>query len=67
MPNVDSNSVLQIVGKGTDPVVSVDLKKENDQPVEKTFDLDIASNTLQFNSLNADKGRVFIKALTFIY
>ncbi len=67
VPNVDSDSVLQIVGKGTDPVVSVDLKKENDQPVEKTFDLDIASNTLQFNSLNADKGRVFIKALTFIY
>ena len=67
VPNVDSNSVLQIVGKGTDPVVSVDLKKENDQPVEKTFDLDIASNTLQFNSLNADKGRVFIKALTFVY
>lgn len=67
VPNVDDNSVLQIVGKGTDPVVSVDLKKENDQPIEKTFDLDIASNTLQFNSLNADKGRVFIKALTFIY
>ncbi len=67
VPNVDSNSVLQIVGKGTDPVMSVDLKSDNNQPVEKTFDLDIASNALQFNSLNADKGRVFIKALTFIY
>ena len=67
VPNVDSNSVLQIAGKGTDPLFGLDLKSENSQPVEKTIDLDIDSNTLQFNSLNADKGRVFIKALTFIY
>ena len=67
VPNVDSNSVLQIAGKGTDPLFGLDLKSENSQPVEKTINLDIDSNTLQFNSLNADKGRVFIKALTFIY
>ena len=67
VPNVDANSQLQIAGKGTDPLFGLDLKSENSQPVEKTIDLDIDSTTLGLNSVNAENGRVFIKALTFIY
>ena len=66
-PNVDTNSALQIAGKGTDPVVVYDLAPVNEQPTEKTIDLDIDSTTLILNSLNAEKGRVFIKSITFVY
>ena len=65
--NVDANSQMQIAGRGIDPIVLVDLKPENNQPVEKTFDLDINSTTLGLNSVNAENGRVFIKSMTFVY
>ena len=67
VPNVDANSQLQIAGKGTDPLFGLDLKSENNQPVEKTIDLDIDSTTLGLNSVNAENGRVFIKSMTFVY
>ena len=65
--NVDANSALQIAGKGTDPLIVYDLAPVNEQPTEKTIDLDIDSTTLILNSLNADKGRVFIRSMTFVY
>ena len=67
VPNVDANSQLQIAGKGTDPLFGLDLKSENNQPVEKTIDLDIDSTTLGLNTINAENGRVLIKSMTFVY
>ena len=61
--NVTIPASVNIIGEGVfmncNELESVTMKNSNPA--------DIASNTLQFNSLNADKGRVFIKALTFIY
>ena len=66
--NVDSNSALGFEINGQSTGVNVDLKPEiEDTPVNKSFSFDVNSNKLALKSLNAENGRVFIKALTFIY
>jgi hypothetical protein len=53
---------------GSAPVMNVDLKPgEDEKPVEKEFTIDINANKLQLSTTDANKGRVFIKSLTFVY
>ena len=66
--NTDPNSVLGIATVGSAPTMKVDLKPDEDEkPVEKEFNIEINANKLSLTSSNADHGRVFIKAITFIY
>ena len=66
--NTDTNSVLKIATTGSAPIMNVDLKPgEDEKPVEKEFTIDMNADKLQLASTNADKGRVFIKSLTFVY
>lgn len=66
--NTDPNSVLRVATTGSAPVMNVDLKPgEDEKPVEKEFTIDINANKLQLSTTDANKGRVFIKSLTFVY
>lgn len=65
-PNVDPNSALTIYTDGASPVFNLDLKPEEDNPVEKTKDIEINNTTLTLSSVTDSKGRVFIKEITFI-
>ena len=65
-PNVDPNSALTIFTDGASPVFNLDLKPEEDNPVEKTMDIEINNTTLTLSSVTDSKGRVFIKEITFI-
>lgn len=65
--NVDDSSALRIAGKGSDPVQLLDLAPAEDQPVEKSLDINLNHNKLTLSSANEDHGRVFIKSLTFVY
>ena len=65
--NVDDSSALRIAGKGSDPVQLLDLAPVEDQPVEKSVDINLNHNKLTLSSANEDHGRVFIKSLTFVY
>lgn len=65
--NVDDSSALRIAGKGSDPVRLLDLAPVDDQPVEKSVDIDLNHNQLTLSSANEYHGRVFIKSLTFVY
>lgn len=65
-PNVDPNSALTIYTDGASPVFNLDLKPEEDNPVEKTMDIEINNTTLTLSSVTDSKGRVFIKEITFV-
>ena len=67
VPNVDANSVLAIESQGNPHEVSLDLSPENGQPVEKDLSVAINSKTLKLSSVNDEKGRVFIKGITFLF
>ena len=67
VPNVDANSILSVKGSGVSAITSIDLAPTNGQPTEKTFTVEINANKLSLNTLNDEKGRVFIKSITFIY
>ena len=65
-PNVDPNSALTIYTDGASPVFNLDLKSEEDNPVEKTMDIEINNTTLTLSSVADNKGRVYIKEITFV-
>lgn len=68
VPNVDSNSALQITTTGDAPVFSLDLRPgEGEEPLEKDITIETNSNILRLHSVNEDNGRVFIKSLTLVY
>ena len=65
-PNVDPNSALTIYTDGASPVFNLELKPEEDNPVEKTMNIEINNTTLTLSSVTDSKGRVFIKEITFV-
>ena len=67
IPNVDANSVLQIESQGNPRKVTLDLAPEDGQPVEKAFSVAINSKTLKLSSVNDEKGRVYVKGITFVF
>ncbi len=67
VPNVDTNSVLEVKGSGASAITSIDLAPTNGQPTEKTVSVNINANKLSLNTLNDKNGRVLIKSITFIY
>ena len=67
VPNVDTSSALSVAGKATNPVVAIDLAPTNGEPTERTNDIEINFNKITLSTVNSEKGRVFIKAITFIY
>ena len=66
-PNVDPNSQLRITTVGTDPVFTTDLRSSDDTVIEKETTVAMSSKTLTLQSVTADKGRVFIKSIKFVY
>ena len=65
--NVDSNSVLAVTGNASVPVSFIDLKSEDEQPVEKTVEFkDFNCDKLHLYSANDKNGRVFIKEIKFV-
>ena len=64
--NVDPNSALTIYTDGASPVFNLDLKPEEDNPVEKTMDIEINNTTLTLSSVTDNNGRVYIKEITFV-
>ena len=66
IPNVDPNSELQYYTDGASPIFRIDLKTTDDTPVEKTVEAEVNNTTFTLGSCNTEKGRVFIKELTFI-
>lgn len=65
--NVDSNSVLAVTGNASVPVSFIDLKSEDEQPVEKTVEFkDFNCDKLHLYSANDENGRVFIKEIKFV-
>ena len=65
-PNVDANSSLNIMTDGASPVFLMDLKPVEDSPVEKTMDIEINNTILTLSSVTDNKGRVYIKEITFV-
>ena len=66
VPNVDYNSMCEITTDSSLLTALVDLKAE-DEPVEKEAKVEINGKKLTVNTLNADKGRVFLKEATFVF
>ena len=65
--NVDSNSVLAVTGDANTPVSFIDLKSEDEQPVEKTIEFkDFNCDKLHLYSANDESGRVFVKEIKFV-
>lgn len=65
--NVDSNSVLAVTGNASVPVSFIDLKSEDEQPVEKTVEFkDFNCDKLHLYSANDEKGRIFVKEIKFV-
>ena len=65
VPNVDSESVLEITTDGASPMFFMDLKPVEEQPVEKKLDLEINNTALNLASSYEERGRVFIKEMVF--
>ena len=66
VPNVDSNSMCEITTDSSLLTALIDLKAE-DEPVEKEAKVEVNGKKLTINTLNADKGRVFLKEATFVF
>ncbi len=66
VPNVDPNSMCEITTDSSILTSLIDLKAE-DEPVEKEAKIEINGKKLTINTLNADKGRVFLKEATFVF
>ena len=66
VPNVDLNSECEITTDSSLLTALVDLKAE-DEPIEKEAKINVNGKKLTINTLNADKGRVFLKEATFVY
>lgn len=64
--NVDYNSMCEITTDSSLLTALVDLKAEG-EPVEKEAKINVNGKKLTINTLNADKGRVFLKEATFVY
>ena len=65
--NVDSNSVLAVTGNASVPVSFIDLKSEDEQPVEKNIEFkDFNCDKLHLYSANDENGRVFVKEIKFV-
>lgn len=66
VPNVDPNSKCEITTDSSPLTALIDLKAE-DEPVEKEAKINVNGKKLTINTLNADKGRVFLKEATFVF
>ena len=67
VPNVDPNSVCGITTVATAPTTFIDLAPVDGQPVEKQVEIkDLNSKKLKLYSTTDEKGRVFIKNITFV-
>lgn len=66
VPNIDPNSKCEITTDSSPLTALIDLKAE-DEPVEKEAKVEVNGKKLTINTLNADKGRVFLKEATFVY
>ena len=66
VPNVDYNSMCEITTDSSLLTALVDLKAE-DEPIEKEAKINVNGKKLTINTLNADKGRVFLKEATFVF
>ena len=66
VPNVDYNSMCEITTDSSLLTALVDLKAE-DEPIEKEAKINVNGKKLTVNTLNADKGRVFLKEATFVF
>lgn len=65
--NVDSNSVLAVTGDAKIPVSFIDLKSEDEQPIEKTIEFkDFNCDKLHLYSASDENGRVFVKEIKFV-
>ena len=67
VPNVDANSVLKIESAETPHGVNIDLSPNEGQPLERVFSVATNSKTLKLSTVNEEKGRVFIKGITFVF
>lgn len=66
VPNVDPNSKCEITTDSSPLTALIDLTTE-DEPVEKEAKVEVNGKKLTINTLNADKGRVFLKEATFVF
>ena len=67
VPNVDPNSVCGITTVATAPTMFIDLAPVDGQPAEKQVEIkDLNSKKLKLYSTTDEKGRVFIKNITFV-
>lgn len=65
--NVDNNSMCGITTVATAPATFIDLTPVDGQPVEKRVEVkDLNSKKLKLYSTTDEKGRVFIKNITFV-
>ena len=67
VPNVDANSILKIESAETPHGVNIDLSPNEGQPLERVFSIATNSKTLKLSTVNEEKGRVFIKGITFVF